>query len=168
MTQCRITKGGSRRGGGRGSTEPADDVFKIAVGVKAVVAPQLWRDVLGVAIIEENDPDGFHDAVGFIDAMADVVGFTGGSETGAGGLGFIETLKPGFTADDDDVARVQSAVATPFVPAIVWSAGMVFQEELIEDHFDTAGAQPLCKGANALAFGIAGLAVADEDGGHKE
>lgn len=57
-----------------------------------------------VGVIEKDDTDGLDDAVGFIDAVADVVGFAGGSEARAGWLGFVEALEPGFAADDDNVA----------------------------------------------------------------
>ena len=146
--------------------EPADDVVEIAVGVEAVVALELGGDVLGVVIVEEHVSDSFADAVGFIDAVADVIGLAGGSEAGAGCLGFVEALEPRLAANDDDMAGVQSAVTAPFVPAIVRAAGMVFEEELVEDHGDAARPQLLSEGPNALAFGVAGLAVADEDFGH--
>lgn len=43
---------------------------------------------------------------------------------------------------------------------------MFFEEELVEHHGDATGAQPLGEGPDALAFGVAGLAVAEEDFGH--
>ena len=55
---------------------------------------ELGRDVSGISVIEEDDTDGFDDAVGLIDPVADVVGLTGGSEAGARCLGFVEALKP--------------------------------------------------------------------------
>jgi hypothetical protein len=84
--------------------EPADDVVEIAVGVEAVVALELGGDVLGVVIVEEHDSDSFDDTVGFIDAVADVIGLAGGSEAGAGWLGFVEALEPRLAANDDDMA----------------------------------------------------------------
>lgn len=146
--------------------EPADDVIEVAVSVEAVVAIELGGDVLGVVIIEEHDSDSFDDAVGFIDAVADVVGLPGGSEAGAGWLGFVEALEPRLAADDDDVAGLQGAVTAPFVPTIGGAAGMFFEEELVENHRDTARPQPLSEGPDALALGVAGLAVAEEDFGH--
>ena len=90
--------------GGWSTIEPAADVVEISVGVEAVVALELGGDVLRVGFIEEDDADGLDDAVGFIDAVADVVGLAGGSEAGAGWLGFVEALEPRLAADDDDVA----------------------------------------------------------------
>ncbi len=149
-----------------GIVQPADDVVEVAVGVEAVVALELGHDVLGVGVIEQDDADGRDDAVGFIDAVADVVGLAGGSEAGAGWLGFVEALEPGFAADDDDVAGMKGAVTAPFVPAIIWATGMVFEEELVEDHADATGPQPLGESPDALTFGVASLAVAEEDFGH--
>jgi len=134
--------------------------------VEAVVALELGGDVLRVGFIEEDDADGLDDAVGFIDAVADVVGLAGGSEAGAVWLGFVEALKPRLASDDDDVARVQRAVTAPFVPSVIRAAGVVFEEELIEDDADAARAQPLGEGPNTLALGAAGVAVAEEDFGH--
>lgn len=149
-----------------GVAEPVDDVVEITVGVEAAVTLELGGDVFGVGFNEKDDSDGLDDAVGFIDAVADVVGFAGGSEAGAGWLGFIEALEPRFAADDDDVAGAQGAVAAPFVPAVIRTTGMLFEEELIEDHADATGPQPLGEDPHALALGFAGLAVAKEDFGH--
>lgn len=96
--------------------------------MEAVVALELGGDVLGVVIVEENDSDSFDDTVGFTDAVADVVGLAGGSEAGAGGLGFVEALEPRLAADDNDVAGLESTVTAPFVPPIVWAAGMLFKK----------------------------------------
>ncbi len=127
---------------------------------------EVGGDVLGISFVEDDDADVFVDARIPIDAVADVVGLTGGSEAGAGRLGFVEALEPRLAADDDDVAGVQGAVAAPFVPAVVRPTGMLFEEELIEEHTDATGPQPLGEGPDALAFGGAGLAVAEEDFGH--
>lgn len=134
--------------------------------MEAVVALELGGDVFRVDVIEQDDTDGLDDAVGFIDAVADIIGLAGGSEARAGWLGFIEALKPRFASDDDHVAGVKSAVTAPFIPAIIRAAGVVFEEELVEDHADAAGPQPLSEGPDALALGVAGLAVAEEDFGH--
>lgn len=64
--------------------QPAEDVVEAAFGVEAVVALELGGDVRRVGVIEKDDADGLDDAVGFIDAVADVVGLAGGSEAGAG------------------------------------------------------------------------------------
>lgn len=98
--------------------------------------------------------------------MANVVRLASGSETGAGWLDFVEALKPRFAADDDDVAGLQSSVTAPFVPAVIRPPWVVFEEELVEDHADATGPQTLGEGPNALAFGVAGLAVAEEDFRH--
>lgn len=54
----------------------------------------------------------------------------------------------------------------PFVPAIVRATGVLFEEKLFENHVDTTRPPSLSEGPDALAFGVAGLAVAEEDFGH--
>ena len=65
------------------------------------------------------------------------------------------------------MAGVNGAVTAPFVPAIIWATGVLLEKKLIEDHADATGAQPFGEGPDALAFEVAGLAVADEDFGHE-
>lgn len=101
-----------------------------------------------------------------IDAAAKVARFAGASETGAGWLFAVVAEEPGFAANNDDALSLIRLIGAPLRPVLSRTASFGIEEELIEDHADATGPQPLGESPDALTFGVASLAVAEEDFGH--
>ena len=104
--------------GGNSAAEPTDDGVEIALCEEAVVALQFDGDVVSIPFVKEHDANVTILVGCIVNAGAQVVRLTGGSESCTGRLFPVETEKPRLTTYNNDFFGGECLITAPFRPLL--------------------------------------------------